>query len=165
MRRLRTKRRGVSVVISSLLILAITMVGAVMISNMISTSSISSISQTSKADVASNSLILSAYDTRDGTTLSSISSMNNEFDNVLCTDTCNSLSRDDIPVNGGTDFIVLQLRNKNLFQISINNIQVNGVTHDWDSQTGGVIVKVKDFPPDARFAVNSAIICVWPRED
>jgi len=139
MRKLKTKKRGVSVVISSLLILAITIVGAVMISNMISASSISSISQTSKAEVASNALILTAYDTRDGATLSSISSLNNEFDAVLCTDTCNSLSRDDIPANGGTDFIVLQLRNKNLFQISINQIQVNGVTHTWDSQTSGVV--------------------------
>jgi len=139
MRKLKTKRRAVSVVISSLLILAITIVGAVMISNMISASSISSISQTSRAEVASNALILSAYDTRDGTTLSSISSLNNEFDTVLCTDTCNSLSRDDIPANGGTDFIVIQLRNKNLFQVSINHIQINGVTHNWDSQTGGVV--------------------------
>jgi len=139
MRKLKRKRRAVSVVISSLLILAITIVGAVMISNMISSSSISSISQTSKADVASNSLTLSAYDTRDGATLSSILSLNNKFDNVLCTDTCNSSSRDDIPANDGTDFIVLQLRNKNLFQIPINDIQVNGDTHVWDSQTGGVV--------------------------
>jgi hypothetical protein len=139
MRKLKTKKRGVSVVISSLLILAITIVGAVMISNMISASSISSISQTARADVASNSLLLIAYDTRDGATLSSISSLNNEFDDMLCTDTCNSLSRDDIPANGGTDFVVLQLRNKNLFQISINDIQVNGVTHTWDGQTGGVV--------------------------
>jgi len=139
MKKLKTKRRGISVVISSLLILAITIVGAVMISNMISASSISSISQTSKAEVASSSLILAAYDTRDGATLSSISSLNNEFDAVLCTDTCNSLSRDDIPANGGTDFIVIQLRNQNLFQLSINDIQVNGVTHIWDSQTAGVV--------------------------
>lgn len=139
MRKLKTKRRAVSVVISSLLILAITIAGAVMISNMISASSISSISQTSRAEVASNAVILSAYDTRDGIILSSIPSLDNEFDNVLCTDTCNSLSRDDIPANGGTDFIVIQVRNKNLFQISINHILVNGVTHTWDSQTGGVV--------------------------
>jgi len=139
MRKLKTKKRGISVVISSLLILAITIVGAVMISNMISASSISSISQNSRADVASNSLFLTAYDTRDGATLSSISSLNNEFDNVLCTDTCNSASRDNIPANGGTDFIVLQLRNKNVNQIIIKDIQVNGVTHTWDSQTDGIV--------------------------
>jgi hypothetical protein len=139
MNKLKTKRHGVSVVISSLLILAITIVGAVIISNMISGSQISSISQTSRAEVASNSLFVTAYDTRDGPTLSSIASLNNEFDDVLCTDTCNSLSRDDIPANGGTDFIVLQLRNKNIYQISINNIQVNSVTHIWDSQTSGVV--------------------------
>lgn len=114
-----------------------------MISNMISSSSIASISQTSRAEVASNSLILTAYDTRDGLTLDSISVLNNDFDDVfdaLCTDTCDTLSRDDIPANGGTDFIVLKLENKNIFQVSINNIQVNGVSHTWDSQTGGVLL-------------------------
>ena len=140
MRKLNTKRRAVSVVISSLLILVVTIIGAVMISNMISASSIASISQTARAEVASNSLILTSYDTRDGLTLDSISVLNNEFDDVLCTDTCNTLSRDDIPANGGTDFIVLKLRNKNIFPISINNIQVNGVSHTWDSQTGGVLL-------------------------
>jgi len=140
MRKRNTKRRAVSVVISSLLILAVTIIGAVMISNMISASSISNISQNSRAEVAASSIILTAYDTRDGATLSSISSLNNEFDNVLCTDTCDTASRNFIPANGGTDFIVIQLRNRNTYQIIVPDIQVNGVTHIWDTQTAGVVL-------------------------
>jgi hypothetical protein len=136
------KRRAVSVVIASLLILAITAIGAVMISNMISSSSIASISQTSRSEIASNSLALSAYDTRDGPTLSSISSLNNDFDNVLCTITCTGSSRHNVPTSlagGGTDFIVIQVRNNNIFEVAVNSIQVNSVTHDFDPQTSGVI--------------------------
>lgn len=139
MKNVKTKKRGVSVVISALLILAITVVGALFVSDIVKSSSLTTISQTSKSSAAASSVILTAYDTRDAGTLSLIPTLNNKFDEELCTDRCKVFS-DNIPTSAageGTDFIVIQVRNKNVNHLTIHGIQVNGISHTWDTQTGG----------------------------
>jgi len=139
MKNVKAKKRGVSVVISALLILAITVVGALFVSDIVKSSSITSISQTSKSNSAASSVVLAAYDTRDAGTLSAIPTLNNKFDEELCTDRCKAFS-DNIPTSAageGTDFIVIQIRNKNVNHLTIHGIQVNGISHTWDAQTGG----------------------------
>ena len=138
MTRFKSKRRGVSVVISTLLVLAITMVGAMWISNMMSTSSLTTVNQTPKDIIMSNSVLLVGYDTRDGEKLSNIDDFdNNNPDGRLCTVSCAGASSTALPnaIPGGTEFIVLQLWNKNTAEVPIHNIQVNGVKHTWDLQT------------------------------
>jgi len=137
MTRLIRKKRGVSVVISTLLVLAITIVGAMSISNLMSTSLLTSVNQTPKDIIMANSMLLVGYDTRDGQTLSDITTLNNASpsDGMLCTASCAGASSTDPPSLGGTEFIVLQLWNKNTVDIPIRNIQVNGVMHTWDLQT------------------------------
>jgi len=136
MTRFKSKRRGVSVVISTLLVLAITMVGAMWISNMMSTSSLTTLNQTPKEIIMANSVLLVGYDTRDGEKLSNILDFdNNNPDDRLCTVSCVAALSTDLPVAGGTEFIVLHLWNKNTVQVPIHNIQVNGVEHTWDLQT------------------------------
>ena len=66
MTRLQSKRRGVSVVISTLLVLAITIVGALSISNLMSTSALTTVNQAPKDIIMANSMLLVGYDTRDG---------------------------------------------------------------------------------------------------
>ena len=139
MKNVKTKKRGVSVVISALLILAITVVGALFVSDIVKGSSLTSFSQNPKSNAAASSVILTAYDTRDAGTLSVISTLNNKFDEELCTDRCKVFS-DNIPTSAageGTDFIVIQVRNKNVNHLTIHGIQVNGISHTWDTQTGG----------------------------
>ena len=130
------KKRGVSVVISTLLVLAITIVGAMSISNLMSTSLLTTVNDTPKEIIMANSMLLVGYDTRDGQTLSNIPTLNNDSpsDGMLCTASCTG-SPFDPPSAGGTEFIVLQLWNKNTVEIPIRNIQVNGVVHTWDLQT------------------------------
>jgi hypothetical protein len=137
MTRFKSRRRGVSVVISTLLVLAITIVGAVSISNLMSTSNLTAVNQAPKDIILANSVLLIAYDTRDGQTLSNITTppLNNQPDGMLCTASCAAASSTDLPAAGGTDFIVLQLWNKNAVEVPIHNIQVNGVIHTWDFQT------------------------------
>ncbi len=163
MRITKIKKRGVSVVISAMLILAITTIGAVLVSQLIQTSSITSISQTSKSNVFANSLTLTSYDTRDAATLSAIPTINNKFDNELCTDRCKDFS-DNIPTSPlgeGTDFIVIQIRNKDVREISIHGVQVNGILHTWDSQTAGVFfdasanVSNGEYPLAGKFSIIS----------
>lgn len=152
-------RRGVSIVISALLILAITTVGALFLSNIINTSALTTVSQTPKDTIAANSLKLTAYDTRDFTKLSAITSLNNEFDSSLCTENCAGLVADKVPKNGGTEFIVLQLRNKNTNSVTIQGIQINGVLHTWDSNTKGKTLNANaddssgNYPLSGKFSV------------
>ncbi len=136
MTRLIRKKRGVSVVISTLLVLAITIVGAMSVSNLMSNSLLTTVNDTPKEIIMANSMLLVGYDTRDGQTLSNIATLNNASptDGMLCTASCAGFPT--IPPSaGGTEFIVLQLWNKNTVDVPIRNIQVNGIMHTWDLQT------------------------------
>jgi len=147
MTRLIRKKRGVSVVISTLLVLAITIVGAMWISNIMSTSSLTTVSQTPKSIIAANSVLLVAYDTRDGATLFNIANFDNQFGDGLCTVSCTT-TPNNRPATGGTDFIALQLWNQNTNPIHIKSVQVNGIPHVWDTDTRNAIFDVSGGPPD-----------------
>jgi hypothetical protein len=136
MTRLIRKKRGVSVVISTLLVLAITIVGAMSVSNLMSNSLLTTVNDTPKEIIMANSMLLVGYDTRDGQTLSNIATLNNASptDGMLCTASCAGFPTNP-PSAGGTEFIVLQLWNKNTVDVPIRNIQVNGIMHTWDLQT------------------------------
>ena len=138
MTRLIRKKRGVSVVISTLLVLAITIVGAMSISSLMSTSALTSVNQIPKAIITANSVLLIAYDTRDGASLFNMANFDNEFDGVLCTTSCAGASANLTPNLGGTDFIVIEIWNQNSNQININSLQVNGILHVWDTTTRNV---------------------------
>jgi len=135
MTRLIHKKRGVSVVISTLLVLAITIVGAMSISNLMSNSLLTTVNDTPKNIIMANSMLLVGYDTRDGNNLSKITNFENKYDNRLCTVSCAGASSTALPEDSGTEFIVLQLWNKNSIDVPIRNIQVNGIIHTWDLQT------------------------------
>lgn len=155
------KRRCVSEVISTVLILAITMVGAVFVSTLIQNSILSGVDQTKHAEVTAQSIQLIGYDTRDSQELSLINSLNNKLDQKLCTLSCSSF-KDNIPTGlagEGTDFIVIQIRNSNINPIYIQNIWVNNIEHDWDSQTSGKLLdaSIDDFtgkyPRSGKFSI------------
>ncbi len=156
MTRLIRKKRGVSVVISTLLVLAITIVGAMWISNIMSTSSLTTVSQTPKSIIAAHSVLLVAYDTRDGATLFNIESFDNQFGDGLCTVSCTT-TPNNRPTSGGTDFIALQLWNQNSNPIHIKSLQVNGIPHVWDTNTRNVIFDVSgelsEFPRAGMFSI------------
>jgi len=137
MTRLIRTKRGVSVVISTLLVLAITIVGAMSVSNLMSNSLLTTVNDTPKNIIMANSMLLVGYDTRDGDNLSNVANFENKFDNRLCTVSCAGASSTALPNDtpGGTEFIVLQLWNKNSIDITIRNVQVNGIIHTWDLQT------------------------------
>jgi len=137
MTRLTRKKRGVSVVISTLLVLAITIVGAMSVSNLMSNSLLTTVNDTPKNIIMANSMLLVGYDTRDGKDLSNVAKFSNKFDNMLCTVSCAGAPPTNLPdaATPGTEFIVLQLWNKSSIDITIRNVQVNGVIHTWDLQT------------------------------
>lgn len=133
------KRRGVSEVISTILILAITMVGAVFVSSLIQNSMLTATDQTKSIDVSTKSIKLTGYDTRDSTSLSQIILLDNKLDQKLCTVSCTS-NKNNIPTGlagEGTEFLIIQIRNANINPVYLQNIWINNVEHTWDGQTSG----------------------------
>jgi len=154
------ERRAVSEVISTVLILAITMVGAVFVSTIVQDTMLSSTDQLPQSDINPNSVRLTEYDTRDSTELSGISSLNNYFNQTLCTISCQS-NANNVPslVNSGTEFIVLQIRNTNINPVFLQTIYVNNVEHNWDANTSGKIfdASIDDttgkYPTNGKFSI------------
>ena len=155
MMQLKNKHRGVSEVITTLLLLAITMVGAVFVASIVQSSMITTTDQTGgSSEFIANSVRLVAYDSRDSSDLSGITDLHNHFSQFLCTVSCQS-EPDKVPSGpsggaptGGTDFIVLQIRNTNINSIYIHTLFVNGIQHVWDADTSGVLLNAEiDDPP------------------
>ena len=137
------KRRAVSQVIGTMLILAITVAGAVLLSNLMS-KEFFAVDQHPVAEARIDSIRLTSYDTRDSVELTNVPNLNNTFNQMLCTSgdsvQCTIVNGDNLPKNGGTEFIVLQIRNMNLDSVFIHNILINNVGHTWDDLAVGNLV-------------------------
>jgi FlaG/FlaF family flagellin (archaellin) len=137
------KRRAVSQVIGTMLILAITVAGAVLLSNLMS-KEFFAVDQHPVAEARIDSIRLTSYDTRDSVELTNVPNLNNTFNQMLCTSgdsaQCTIVNGDNLPKNGGTEFIVLQIRNMNLDSVFIHNILINNVGHTWDNLAVGNLV-------------------------
>lgn len=164
------KHRAISDIIAVLLLLAITVAGAVLVSaffqgnNLFRPDSTSSGSQTA-------SVKITGYDTRAGENLSEIAGFNNEIDVPtplsLCTNTCEPFA-DNIPAdaNGGTEFIILNVMNQGIKNVILQSVEINGVEHTWETTTGGNALSLgavgTNFPHAGKFSIiptsNSAPI-------
>ena len=127
-----------------MLLLVITVVGAVMISNFLQDGFFQGVNQNpSGVEASPNSIQLTGFDTRDAEELINVADLDNEFNQILCAKgndaKCTmSGTASDIPdVIGGTEFIALQLRNMNTGSVFLRNIQVNNELHEWDDGTAG----------------------------
>src|SRR3990172_7517513 len=136
------KRRAVSPVIGTMMILAVTVAGAVFLSNLMS-NEFFAVDQDPVAEARIDSIRLTSYDTRDSVELTNVPDLNNTFNQMLCTKEvsgeCNIIAADNLPINGGTEFIVLQIRNMNIGPVFIHNILINNEGHTWDEQAVGVL--------------------------
>jgi len=136
------RRRAVSETIGTMLLLVITVVGAVMIANFLQDGFFQGANQNaSGVDASSDSIQLTGFDTRDSDTLINVLTLDNDFNELLCANGndpgCTITVADDIPSNEGTEFIALQLRNMNTGSVFLRNIQVNNELHEWDDGTAG----------------------------
>lgn len=158
------RRRAVAEVISTLLLVVITVVGALILTTFIDESFVSgSLSVSSATDTSLKSIKLRGYDTRNGDDLmDSLYNLNNEnllFPNYLCRASCNG-APDDIPTNGGSDFIVMQIENQSISSVFLKNIYLDNVNHPWDSLTAGndldgSLISGTNFPEDGSFSIVS----------
>lgn len=145
------------------MLLAITTAGSLFLANLVQGSGIGSIGENPSMAVSPvYSIRLTGFDTRDGAELSEITTLDNKFDKKICTTSCTAFA-DNIPLdaNGGTEFIVLQVRNVSPNPVFIKHVQINGISHSWDTQTGGKALDVSandltgKYPLSGKFSIVS----------
>lgn len=161
-------RRAVSEIIATLLLVVVTVVGAVMVSSFFQGSHMADIgsqfnSNTLQAQTPS-SIQLTGYDTRDRAGLSGINStktgtdLDNFYDLKLCTQSCIS-SANNLPTQSpkGTDFMILGIKNFGSSPVTISDILVNDIDHYWDSSstaTGNLAISVGGkYPQAGKFVI------------
>lgn len=149
------KKRGVSDIIATLLLLGITVAGAVLVSSFLYNSNL--LQPQSNPSSQTASIKITGYDTRDGTNLSVITGFNNFLDASprLCTTSCN-ISPNNTPSAGGTEFIILTIRNTGPNQVHVQSVEINNVEHMWSSATGGQALTMTappSYPPSGQFSI------------
>ncbi len=154
------KRRAVAEVISSLLLVAITVVGAVILTQFLDESFISGGLAVSGSDSTIKTIKLVKYDSRDGANLLGFTNLNNTnaTSQILCRVSCSSNQNKSPSVNG-TEFLVIQIENRSVNPIFLHNVWLDNVTHSWDrgtatfdlAPTGSSIDG--DYPLDGTFSI------------
>lgn len=133
------RRKAVSQIIATLLLVAITVVAAVMVSGIFQRGLTNVNTNVITNTKIGDSIKITGYDTRDSNTLSSITNLNNFLSPSLCTTSCSGANADNIPTGGGTEFIVLKIKNVSTSPVTIKDILVNDIDHLPDIHVGGTL--------------------------
>ena len=129
------KRRAVTEIISTMMLMGVTVSGATTLTYFMNDAFTSgSIGTATTLDSSSLNVLLLAYDTRDSLMLLTIPNADNLYDSLLCASSC-SANPNNIPANGGTEFIVFQIRNNNLDSLFLKGLTLNGEDYSWDPST------------------------------
>ena len=157
------KRRAVTDIISTMMLMGITIAGATTLTYFVNDAFINgNLASASSLSSSSENIFLLAYDTRDSSSLLTLLNVDNVNTGFLCRVTCNVAPPNSIPVNGGTEFIVLQIRNSGYDSIFLEAITINNVIHLWDSSTSGITLDASDdyltgtnreYPADGMFSI------------
>jgi flagellin-like protein len=155
-------RRGASEIISTMMLMGITIVGAVILTYFVNDAFINgNLASASSLNSSSENIFLLAYDTRDSSSLLTLLDVDNDATGFLCRDTCIG-SPNSIPENGGTEFIVLQIQNSGFDTIFLEDITINNIVHTWDASTSGITLDASDdylvgtnreYPADGMFSI------------
>ena len=158
-------RRAVADIISTMLLMGVTVTGASTLTYFMNDAFVSgTLGTATTLDSSSLNVLLLAYDTRDASSLMSLSTIDNEntINKFLCGVSCsgnqNRIPRDS---SGGTEFIVFQIQNNHLDSLFLEGVIVNGVVHSWDPLTGnGVTLDASTsaplsgkYPVDGMFSI------------
>jgi len=164
------KKRAVAEVISSLLLVVITVVGAVILTTFLDETFIAGgLSVSAGTDSSLKTIKLTAFDTRDGIDLLNYTKLdNNAFgttDQYLCRNGdlavgCFAINAS--PANNGTEYMVIQIENRGINPIWLSDVYLDSVGHVWDSSTSGVQLDgsvdpgAGDVPRDGMFSILPA---------
>jgi hypothetical protein len=162
------KRRAGAEVISSVLLIAITVVGAVILTTFLDETFVAGGTLASGSDNTIKTIKLLKYDLRNGDNLLNIPGLNNTSvsfptNSYLCRDECTPSTN---PKDGGTPFVIIQIQNQGVNPIFLNKIWLDNATHSWDPTTAGVILDPAgdatfgDYPGDGFFSIFSTDVDV-----
>lgn len=156
------KRRGVAEIISTMMLMGLTVGGATTLTYFVNDGFVSgNLSAASSLNTSPQNVSLLAYDTRDSSSLLMLPDVDNEIliNSFLCGVTCHP-PINNIPESGGTEFIVMQIRNNGIDTIFLEDISINNVVHSWDSTTSGVQLDASSssgatgkYPIDGMFSI------------
>jgi hypothetical protein len=161
------KRRAGAEVISSVLLVAITVVGAVILTSFLDETFVAgSLGASSSSDSVIKSVKLIGFDTRDGGHLMNIQTLNNTSlsfpsNQNLCRVSC---TQNTSPTDGGTQIMVIQIENTGVNPIFLHNIYLDSVDHVWDISTAGKSLDTEgtfiagNFPGDGSFSITPSDI-------
>ena len=149
------KHRAISDIIAVLLLMGITVAGAVLVSAFFSGSNIIRF-DSNNSGTQNSALKITGYDTRDGLDLSGIGTIDNNIDSpipFLCTLSC-AASDNMLPSAGGTEFIVLNVDNPGISKTVVQAVEINGIEHTFDTSTGGTdLSDINNRPDDGMFSI------------
>lgn len=158
------KRRGVTDIISTMMLMAVTVTGASTLTYFMNDAFVDgNLGTISTLDSSSLNILLLAYDTRDSSTLLMIPDVDNEnsINSFLCAATC-AIDVNEIPESGGTEFIVMRIQNNSLNSMFLEDVVINNVSHSWDDATSGVQLDAstndltgptRNYPADGKFSI------------
>ena len=150
-----TKRRAISEIFATLMLLAVTVTGSTLLASLVYGSGIQN-TPTSSSFQSSYSIKLTGYDTRDSSDLSGIPVLDNKFDKKICTISCAGFANN-IPTSAspGTEFLVLQIRNVSPDYVYVKSILINGIEHTWDQTTAGKTLDASSNDFTGKYPANS----------
>lgn len=159
------QRRAVADIISTMLLMGVTVTGASTLTYFMNDAFVTgTLGTATTLDSSSLNVLLLAYDTRDASSLMTLSTIDNEntINKFLCGITCSG-NQNYIPRDspGGTEFIVFQIQNNDLDSLFLENVIINDVVHYWDPLTGnGVTLDASvsaplsgKYPADGMFSI------------
>jgi hypothetical protein len=162
------KRRAVAEVISSLLLVTITVVGAVILTTFLDETFVSGGLSVSGSDSTIKTIKLIKFDSRDGGNLMGITGLNNTgtvnpINQKLCRSSCTQPNGNPSLVASSSEFLVIQVENQSVNPIFLHDIWLGNATHSWDSSTDGADLNMADtssvtnngFPSDGKFSILS----------
>jgi len=152
------KRRAVAEVISSLLLVVITVAGAIILTAFLNDSFIQGGLAASGSDSTIKTIKLVKYDSRDGGNLLEFTNLNNTSptDQKLCRASCIPNTS---PSVNGTEFLVIQIENRSVNPIFLHDVWLGDATHSWDSGTANKILDPSaaplsgGYPGDGQFSI------------
>ena len=148
------KHRGISDIIAVLLLLGITVAGAVLVSAFFSGNAIFRPDATNPG-TQSASVKIVGYDTRDGEPLSGTTDLDNKLGVPTPYLRTNSTAPNNLPTDApeGNEFIVLNVRNQGMNKVILQSVEINGVEHSWDENTANDELLVTSYPDDGTFSI------------
>ena len=156
------KRRGITDIIGTMMLMAITVTGAATLTYFVNDVFVSgNLSTATTLDSSPPSLTLLAYDTRDSSSLLTLSNLDNNFDGKLCGSSC--IATNDLPINNGSEFIIMKIKNNSFNSVFLDDVKINNVEHDWDAYTSGMLLDTttpdftnsdgRNYPLDGKFSI------------